>query len=222
MSGGTLDTNLSTRLFNYGTVTLFGMTFQKSSSKACFDPVGPQPRMTVVIRFGLFLFRSPLLEESLIYFLFLRLLRCFSSPGSLLVTYVFSYGRRKITPAGFPHSDIHGSMLAYSSPWLFAVGRVLLRFLVPRHPPCALRSLIYIHQNFPKLKSLNCFFTSVSQMLLPPLPLKGFASLFLLPAAPVPHLLRKCYDYLCIPYAVFNVRCPVVLTRGRLCYPIAG
>ena len=43
---------------------------------------------------------------------------------------------------GFPHSDIHGSMLAYSSPWLFAVNHVLHRLLVPRHSPCALYSLI--------------------------------------------------------------------------------
>ena len=43
---------------------------------------------------------------------------------------------------GFPHSDIHGSMLAYSSPWLFAVNHVLHRLLVPRHSPCALVSLI--------------------------------------------------------------------------------
>ena len=36
-------------------------------------------------RFGLFRFRSPLLTESL-RFLFLRVLRCFTSPGSLLAT----------------------------------------------------------------------------------------------------------------------------------------
>lgn len=40
--------------------------------------------------------------------------------------------------SGFPHSDIHGSMLAYSSPWHFGVRPVLLRLLAPRHPPCAL------------------------------------------------------------------------------------
>ena len=34
-------------------------------------------------------------------------------------------------------------MLAYSSPQLFAVGHVLLRRLVPRHPPYALCSLIF-------------------------------------------------------------------------------
>ena len=46
-----------------------------------------------------------------------------------------------MTPAGFPHSDIHGSTLESSSPWLFAGCRVLHRLLVPRHPPCALCSL---------------------------------------------------------------------------------
>ena len=49
-----------------------------------------------------------------------------------------------IAHAGFPHSDIHGSMLAYSSPWLFAVNHVLLRLLVPRHSPYALFSLIFL------------------------------------------------------------------------------
>ena|GEM_PF-4187330 len=46
-----------------------------------------------------------------------------------------------MTPTGFPHSEIHGSKLASSSPWLFAGNRVLHRLLVPRHPPCALSSL---------------------------------------------------------------------------------
>ena len=46
-----------------------------------------------------------------------------------------------MTPAGFPHSEIHGSKLESSSPWLIAGFRVLHRLLVPRHPPCALCSL---------------------------------------------------------------------------------
>ena len=41
-------------------------------------------------------------------------------------------------PQGFPHSDIHGSMLICSSPWLFAACHVLHRLPVPRHSPCAL------------------------------------------------------------------------------------
>ena len=34
-------------------------------------------------------------------------------------------------------------MLACSSPWLFAAGHVLLRRMVPWHPPCALISVIF-------------------------------------------------------------------------------
>ena len=42
---------------------------------------------------------------------------------------------------GFPHSDIHGSTLICSSPWLFAACHVLLRLPVPRHSPYALLRL---------------------------------------------------------------------------------
>ncbi len=47
-------------------------------------------------------------------------------------------------PAGFPHSETHGSTPDDGSPWLFAAIRVLLRLLTPRHPPYALSSLIYV------------------------------------------------------------------------------
>ena len=90
--------------------------------------------------FGLFRVRSPLLPESMFSF--------FSSgyldvsvhrvPSVHLwiqctVTEVFS--------AGFPHSEIHGSKVICTSPWLIAAYHVFLRLLVPRHPPCALSSL---------------------------------------------------------------------------------
>ena len=70
-------------------------------------------------------------------FLFLRLLRCFSSPGSLLykVPYL-QYG-------GSPHSDILGSKPVCGSPGLFAAYRVFRRFLKPRHPPSALVYFLY-------------------------------------------------------------------------------
>ena len=69
--------------------------------------------------FGLVRFRSPLLTESL-RFLFLGLVRCFSSPGSLHTAYIFSCGYQGITPGGFPHSEIHGSSLLCSFPWRIA------------------------------------------------------------------------------------------------------
>ena len=55
-----------------------------------------------------------------------------------------SYGftlRWHAVHAGFPHSDIRGSMLMCSSPRLFAAYRVFHRLPVPGHPPCALLCL---------------------------------------------------------------------------------
>ena len=43
---------------------------------------------------------------------------------------------------GFPHSDSHGSLPVYDSPWRFAVFCVLLLLCMPRHPPYALLHLI--------------------------------------------------------------------------------
>ena len=56
---------------------------------------------------------------------------------------------------GFPHSDIHGSMLTSNSPWLFAGNHVLLRLSVPRHPPYALLRL-NSSLRFSYLRSLAC------------------------------------------------------------------
>ena len=48
------------------------------------------------------------------------------------------------SPWGFPHSEICGSMLIYSSPQLIAVSHVLLRLLMPRHSPYALVRLNFL------------------------------------------------------------------------------
>ena len=72
------------------------------------------------------------------FFLFLRVLRCFSSPGYPLIGYVFTYGYLSITLSAFPHSEICGLTDICSFPQLIAACHVLLRLLVPRHPPCAL------------------------------------------------------------------------------------
>ena len=47
----------------------------------------------------------------------------------------------EVSSAGFPHSDICGSIDICSSPQLFAAYHVFRRLLVPRHPPCALLCL---------------------------------------------------------------------------------
>ena len=59
------------------------------------------------------------------------------------------------SPWGFPHSEIHGSKLICSSPWLIAACRVLHRLLMPRHSPCALFRL-----NFPSINLLILLFSS--------------------------------------------------------------
>ena len=59
--------------------------------------------------FGLFPGRSPLLGESLVCFLFLRVLRCFSSPRWLPLT-----GCRRVAPAGCPIRKSPGQRLLAS------------------------------------------------------------------------------------------------------------
>src|SRR5439155_25984083 len=73
--------------------------------------------------------------------LFLRVLRCFSCTGALLLVYVFNQGCSSITSSGLPHSETAGSSFASNSPTLIAGSRVFLRLLVPRHTPRTLTSL---------------------------------------------------------------------------------
>src|SRR2546429_3149131 len=74
-------------------------------------------------------------------FLFLWVLRWFTSPRCLRSAYGFSGGSLGINQGGFPHSEIPGSKLVCSSPGLIAAYRVLHRLLAPRHSPYALSSL---------------------------------------------------------------------------------
>ena len=78
-----------------------------------YNPAGALRRQ----RFGLFPVRSPLLGESFIYFLFLQVLRCFSSLRSLLIRYfTYVWITRLFLLVEFPHSDIYGSIDICSSP----------------------------------------------------------------------------------------------------------
>jgi hypothetical protein len=63
----------------------------------------------------------------------------FQFPGFASLSYVFRQRYRR--NGGLPHSEIHGSKLVRSSPWLIAAYHVLHRLLPPRHPPNALKSL---------------------------------------------------------------------------------
>jgi hypothetical protein len=58
--------------------------------------------------------------------------------------------------SGLPHSEIFGSKLTYSSPKHIGVRPVLHRLLAPRHPPCALSSLLFLGY-YPVISSLSHF-----------------------------------------------------------------
>ena len=141
MSRGTLDTAMRWSFSLTGlSPSLAGLSsaiLLTSKNHKC----GPNPGMHAS-RFGLFRVRSPLLTKSMF---------SFSSSGYLDVSVHrvpsiklwIHFMVAGVFPAGFPHSDIHGSILICSSPWLFAAYHVFHRLLVPRHPPCALSSLTY-------------------------------------------------------------------------------
>ena len=77
-------------------------------------------------------------------FLFLWVLRCFTSPRSLYPPYIFrreSLGRHA-AQRGFPIRKSSDQSSIISSPRLIADLYVLLRLQMPRHPPSALRKLI--------------------------------------------------------------------------------
>ena len=55
---------------------------------------------------------------------------------------------------GLPHSEIHGSKLILSSPWLIAEYHVFHRLLLPRHSPNALFALDLIQKKTGLLRVL--------------------------------------------------------------------
>ncbi len=127
-------------VFAYGAITLFGRLSHTIPLTNCFVTSicqTLQPRPCKHGRFRLFPVRSPLLGE---YFLFLQVLRCFSSLGALPQAYVFSKRMLRVRRNEFPHSDIPGSKPVHGSPRLIAVSHVLRRHLAPRHSPKALSS----------------------------------------------------------------------------------
>ncbi len=95
------------------------------------------PRMQA-FWFGLFPFRSPLLGESHLLSLPAGT-EMFQFPTSTFSLAMYSLKKYHLMKSdGFPHSEISGSKLTYSSPKHIGVSPVLHRLLVPRHPPCAL------------------------------------------------------------------------------------
>ena len=75
------------------------------------------------------------------YFLFLRLLRCFSSPRWLQQPMYSAEDSRALSREGSPIQKSPDQSLFSNSPKLIAAYHVFHRLLTPRHPPSALCSL---------------------------------------------------------------------------------
>ena len=127
--------------FAYGAFTLSGWLSQNHSARFAESFMRSEPRNARIPVWALpvSLAATPGIDVS------------FSSSGYLDVsvhrvpehTLWIHVCTTKVCLARFPHSEIHGSMLICSSPWLFAAYHVFLRLSVPRHPPCALSCLTF-------------------------------------------------------------------------------
>jgi hypothetical protein len=102
-----------------------------------------------------------------------------------------------MTLVGLPHSEISASEVVCTYTELIAAYHVLLRLSVPRHPPCALSSLIENLQLHKKLEhsisALNCaacwkipvtyFFTEDYEVVKEPLVRRSGPKFFIRPKA---------------------------------------
>ena len=125
--------------FAYGAFTLSGWLSQNHSAKLVESIMRSEPRNA----------RIPVCPLSISLAATLDIDVSFSSSGYLdvsvhrvpFLTLWIGVRMTEVCSAGFPHSDISGSMDICSSPKLFAAYHVFHRLLVPRHPPYALSSI---------------------------------------------------------------------------------
>ena len=127
--------------FVYGAFTLFDRSFQCRSTTSLESRMQSEPQhaRTLVWALTISLAATLVIDFS------------FSSSGYLdvsvhrvpFLTLWIGVRMTGVFPAGFPHSDVCGSLDICSSPQLFAAYHVFHRLLVPRHPPCALIARSY-------------------------------------------------------------------------------
>ena len=128
--------------FGYGAFTLYGRLSQNRSPILRLTYDSPQPRRA----------RTPVWALSLSLAATQKIDVSFFSSGYLDVSVPrvpsahlwIQCTVTEVCSAGFPHSDIRGSVNICFSPRLFAAYHVFHRLSVPRHPPCALSSLTFI------------------------------------------------------------------------------
>ncbi len=75
---------------------------------------------------------------------------------------MYSVKDNRTSSARLPYSEIHGSKVAGTSPWLIAAYHVFHRLLTPEHPPYTLNNLTTIllkHCGFPRYFARYVHFT---------------------------------------------------------------
>jgi hypothetical protein len=142
--------------FVYRGITFCADVFQASSATHAISyslpdqqlrlsgPATPVTQRLLAItrgRFGLFPFRSPLLRESRLLSLPVgtEMFHFPTFPPPALCVQAGVMGHYALS--GFPIRKSPDRSLVADSPGLIAGSYVLLRLLVPRHPPCALNNL---------------------------------------------------------------------------------
>ena len=179
--------------FAYGAFTLSGRLSQNRSARLIESLVRSEPHGARAMVWALSRSLAATYEIDV----------SFSSSGYLDVSvhrvppaYLWiQYAVTEVLSAGFPHSDISGSMDICSSPKLFAAYHVFHRLLVPRHPPCALSSLtnFYILHSVAGVGS-GCLCSQTVHLSMLLFLLGCLVSIF-------------CVRYLCILlYAIFKVQ----------------
>ena len=132
-------------VFAYWTFTIFGLLSQTILLNSLNQLCSPNPRWISSSGLGSSYFARHYFRNR-VFFLFLWVLRCFSSPRSPPIHYfTHVWINQLFSWLEFPHSDIHGLLNICFSPWLFAAYHVFLRLLVPRHSPYALSSLTFFY-----------------------------------------------------------------------------
>ena len=132
MSRSTWDTLRRLQDFAYEPFTLYGRSFHIFLLSIHLPHQSPATSATETMANLGFSFFARRYLRNLFRFLFLWVLRCFSSPGIAL--------RRKppqfyhMTDRRFPHSEISGSKSVCDSPERIAAYHVLHRLVLPSHP----------------------------------------------------------------------------------------
>ena len=151
--------------FAYQTVTVYGRTFQiVPLTMHATTAWSYNPWNAVTLQVWALPRSLATTGGIIVYFLFLQVLRCFSSLRSPP-----TIGRIPALQAGgLSHSEIRGSRDICSYPRLIAAYHVLHRLREPRHPPCALSYLSYLKYDLTAARSVYTFslYFSVFKLLL--------------------------------------------------------